>query len=53
MDVKSVFLNGYLEGELYVEHPHGYDILGQDNKVYIFNKSLYGLKQALELHTVT
>jgi len=24
MDVKSTFLNGFIEKEVYVEHPHGF-----------------------------
>jgi hypothetical protein len=44
MDVKSTFLNGHLEEEVYVEQPQGYDIPGQENNVYKFKKALYGLK---------
>ena len=46
MDVKLTFLNGYLEEEVYVEQPHGYEVPGQEHKVYRLKKELYGMKQA-------
>ena len=46
-DVKSTFLNGILEEEVYVQHPQGYEIKGQENKVYKLKKDLSRLKQAL------
>ena len=46
MDVKSVFLNDYLEEELYVEQPIGYVVEGREDKVLKLKKALYGLKQA-------
>ncbi|GAA0168672.1 transmembrane signal receptor [Lithospermum erythrorhizon] len=46
MDVKSAFLNWYLEEEVYIEQPPGYVEKGQEDKVYRLNKALYGLKQA-------
>ena len=46
MDVKSAFLNGYVDEEIYVEQPQGFEIAGKENKVYKLKKALYGLKQA-------
>ena len=46
MDVKSTFLNGYLEEEIYIEQPLGYVQKGEEDKVYWLKKALYGLKQA-------
>jgi len=46
MDVKSVFLNGYLNEEVYVEQPKGFLDLSFPNHVYKLKKALYGLKQA-------
>jgi len=42
--VKSAFLNGKLEEEVYVEQPPGFIIKGQEKKVYKLKKALYGLK---------
>ena len=46
MDVKSVFLNGDLQEEIYVEQPAGFVVQGEEDKVYKLKKALYGLKQA-------
>ena len=46
LDVKSAFLNGYLEEEIYVTQPLGFTFKGEEHKVYRLNKELYGLKQA-------
>ena len=44
--IKSAFLNGYLEEEVYVEQPQGYEVPVQEHKVYRLKKALYGSKQA-------
>ncbi|XP_059310206.1 uncharacterized mitochondrial protein AtMg00810-like [Lycium ferocissimum] len=44
--LKSGFLNGELEEEVYVAQPEGFEINGQEENVYKLEKTLYGLKQA-------
>ena len=46
MDVKSTFLNDFLEEEVYVNQPPGYVKKGAENKMCHLKKALYGLKQA-------
>jgi hypothetical protein len=44
MDVKSVFLNGPIKEEVYVEKPLGFEDEECPNHVYKLHKALYGLK---------
>ncbi|KAA0061822.1 putative glutathione S-transferase [Cucumis melo var. makuwa] len=46
MYVKTAFLNGDLEEEIYMEQLEGFIVHGQESKVYKLDKSFYGLKQA-------
>jgi hypothetical protein len=46
MDVKTAFLHGDLEEEIYVEQPEGFRVKGKEDYVCRLKKSLYGLKQA-------
>ena len=46
MDVKSVFLNGYIEEEIYVDQPLGFVDFDHPNHVYKLKKTLCGLKEA-------
>jgi hypothetical protein len=46
MDVKTTFLNGELEEEIYMDQPEGFVAKGQERIVSKLVKSLYGLKQA-------
>ncbi|MDL1139919.1 reverse transcriptase domain-containing protein, partial [Yersinia pestis] len=46
MDVKSAFLNGLLEEEVYIEQPDGFLISKNSDLVCKLKKALYGLKQA-------
>jgi hypothetical protein len=46
MDVKTAFLNGELNEEIYMNQSDGFVAPGQENKVCRLRKFLYGLKQA-------
>ena len=48
MNVKTAFLNGNLDEEIYMEQPKRFVSPGQEKKVCKLFKSLYGLKQALK-----
>ena len=46
MDVKTAFLNGVIEEELYIEQPQGFEVEDRQTHVCKLKKALYGLKQA-------
>ena len=45
MDVKTAFLNGEIEEEVYIEQPQGFEIKDRQNHLCMLKKALYGLKQ--------
>jgi hypothetical protein len=46
MDVKTTFLNGVIEEEVYIEQPQGFEVEDRKSHVCRLKKALYGLKQA-------
>ncbi|KAL9261585.1 Retrovirus-related Pol polyprotein from transposon TNT 1-94-like protein [Drosera capensis] len=46
MDVKTAFLHGDLEEEIYMEQPDGFRVKSKEDYVCKLKKRLYGLKQA-------
>lgn len=45
MDVKSIFQNGFLQEDLHIKQPSGFEDPKQAKYVFIIHKVLYGLKQ--------
>jgi hypothetical protein len=48
MDMKSAFLNGVIQEEVFVRQPPNFKNPNYPNRVYKLLKALYGLKQALQ-----
>ena len=46
LDVKTAFLYGKLDEEIYMHQPEGFKLKGQEHKVLRLHRALYGLKQA-------
>jgi hypothetical protein len=46
MDVKISFLDGFIEEEVYIEQPQGFEVEDRKSHVCKLKKALYGLKQA-------
>jgi hypothetical protein len=46
MDVKTASLNGFIEEEVYIEQPQGFEVSDRETHMCLLRKALYGLKQA-------
>ena len=46
MDVKTAFLNGNIDQEVFIEQPEGFVLHSRESHVCRLRKALYGLKQA-------
>ncbi|KAL0287803.1 UNVERIFIED_CONTAM: hypothetical protein Sradi_7116800 [Sesamum radiatum] len=46
MDVKTAFLNGFVEEEIFMDQPEGFTAVGEEQKVCRLQRSIYGLNQA-------
>jgi hypothetical protein len=46
LDVKTAFLYGKLDEQVYMTQPEGFVLKGQERKVMLLKRALYGLKQA-------
>ena len=48
MDVKTAFLNGDLDEDVYMDQLEGFSVKGKEQLVCKLKKSIYGLKQAFQ-----
>ena len=46
LDVKTTFLHGKLEEDIYIQQPKGFTVPGKEDCVCLHKRSLYGLKQS-------
>lgn len=46
MDVNTTFFHGYLDEDIYMEQPEGYEDKEHPEKVCLLKRSLYGLRQS-------
>ncbi|KAL0413351.1 UNVERIFIED_CONTAM: Retrovirus-related Pol polyprotein from transposon TNT 1-94 [Sesamum radiatum] len=46
MDVKTTFLDGFIEKEIFMDQPKGFTAVGEEQKAYCLQRSIYGLMQA-------
>lgn len=53
LDVKTTFLNGEVDEELYIAQPEGYVVAGREKEVCRLNKSIYGIRQASRIWNMT
>jgi hypothetical protein len=52
-DLKTAFLNGKLSEVVYMQQPAGYAKPGEEHKVCLLNRALYGLKQSQKVWNKT
>ncbi|KAL0401974.1 UNVERIFIED_CONTAM: hypothetical protein Slati_4227300, partial [Sesamum latifolium] len=48
MDMKTTFLNGFFEKEIFMDQSEGFTFVGEEQKVCRLQRSIYGLKQAFQ-----
>ena len=53
LDIKTAFLYGTLEDEIFMKQPQGYEEPGQEDKVCFLQRSIYGLKQSSRIWNKT
>ena len=46
LNVKTTFLHGTLEEEIYIEQPEGFHVKGKEDHICILQRAIYELKQA-------
>eukprot|EP00253_Pinus_taeda_P017133 PITA_17133 len=51
MDVKTTFLNGVIEEEVYIEQPEGFEVFSSESHVCRLKRAMYGLKQERAWYT--
>ena len=50
IDIKSAYLNGNLDEEIYMDQPKGFIVKDKESQVCLLKKALYGLKRQWHTH---